>query len=196
MRARQINRRFLTPLTIAVVSAFALPAVAAAANEANGQQGMQQGTERMQHWAADREMMLDAKLAGIKATLDLKPDQEKLWGPFQTAVQDSAKDRIADMQKMMELRQNGHMPPVELLDTWSDNLSKAAADMRKVADAAKPLYDSLDDTQKHDFAMLGRMLIPEHARFAREMMRHRWGEGGMGGMQPSRIRPTLLPWLR
>ena len=56
--------------------------------------------------------------------------------------------------------------------------------MRKVADAAKPLYDSLDDTQKHDFAMLGRMLIPEHARFAREMMRHRWGEGGMGGMQP------------
>jgi len=179
-----MNRRFLTPLTIAVVSAFALPAVAAAANEANGQQGMQQGTERMQHWAADREMILDAKLAGIKATLKLKPDQEKLWGPFQTAVQDSAKDRIADMQKMMEMRQNGHMSPVELLDTWSDNLSKAAADMRKVADAAKPLYDSLDDTQKHDFAMLGRMLIPEHARFAREMMRHRWGEGGMGGMQP------------
>ena len=35
-----MNRRFLTPLTIAVVSAFALPAVAAAANEPNGQQGM------------------------------------------------------------------------------------------------------------------------------------------------------------
>ena len=58
----------------------------------------------MQHWAADREMMLDAKLAGMKAVLKLKPDQEKLWGPFQTAVQDSAKDRIEDMQKMMEMR--------------------------------------------------------------------------------------------
>jgi len=169
-----MNRRFLTPLTIAVVSAFALPAAAATAAETNGQQGM----ERMQHWAADREMILDAKLAGMKVELKLKPDQEKLWGPFQSAVQDSAKDRIADMQKMMEMRQNGHMSPVELLDTWSDDLSKAAADMKKVADAAKPLYDSLDDTQKRDFAMLGRMLIPEHARFA---MRHRCG---MGGMQP------------
>ena len=150
---------------------------------------MQQGTERMQHWAADREMILDAKLAGMKVELKLKPDQEKFWGPFQTAVQRQREgSNCRHAEDDGDAR--GRMDTCRLsnfLDTWSDNLSKAAADMKKVADAAKPLYDSLDDTQKHDFAMLGRMLIPEHARFAMEMMRHRWNEGGMdgmGGMQP------------
>ena len=42
--------------------------------------------ERMQHWAADRETMLDAKLAGMKAGLRLTTDQEKLWPPFESAV--------------------------------------------------------------------------------------------------------------
>ena len=51
--------------------------------------------------------------------------------------------------------------------------------MKNIADSAKPLYPSLDDTQKHDFAMLGRMLMPERARFAMEMMSHRWNEGAM-----------------
>ncbi len=178
-----MNRRFLTPLTIVAVSAFALPATANTAIEPNAQQGMQQGMERMQHWAADRELVLDAKLAGVKAALKLNPDQEKLWGPFENAVRDSAKDRMENMQKMMEMRkQNEHVSPVDLLDTWSTgstDLSQAAGDMKKVANAAKPLYASLDETQKHDFGMLGRMLMPERARFAMRMMRHSWNEGEM-----------------
>jgi len=174
-----MNRRFLTPLTIAAISAFALPAVAATANEPNEQQGM----ERMQHWAAAREMILDAKLAGMKAVLKLNPDQEKLWGPFQTAVEDSSKARNEDIEKMMEMR-NQNETPVTILDTWSDELSKVAADMKKVSETAKPLYDSLDDTQKHNFEVVGRMLIPERARFAMEMMRNRMNEGGGMEMQP------------
>lgn len=176
-----MNRRFLTPLTIAAVSAFALPAMAATAAEPNAQQGAQQGTEAVQpHRTADRELVLDAKLAGMKATLKLTPDQENLWGPFETAVRDSAKDRMQNMQKMIEMRkQNERVSPVDLLDTWSTDLSQAAGDMKKVADAAKPLYASLNETQKHDFGMLGRMLMPERARFAMRMMHRRWGEGAM-----------------
>ena len=64
----------------------------------------------------------------------------------------------------------------------ADHLSQAAADVKKVADAAKPLYDSLDETQKHQFATLGRMLMPERTRFAMEMWRHR--EGGRGQDMP------------
>ena len=52
----------------------------------------------MQHWAADHEAMLDAKLAGLKAGLRLTPDQEKLWGPFEFAIRDAAKMRMAHMQ--------------------------------------------------------------------------------------------------
>jgi hypothetical protein len=84
---------------------------------------------------------------------------------------------------MMEMR-NQNETPVTILDTWSDELCKAAADMKKVSETAKPLYDSLDDTQKHNFEMVGRMLIPERARFAIEMMRNRMNEGGGMEMQP------------
>jgi hypothetical protein len=43
----------------------------------------------MQQWAADRETVLDAKLAGMKAGLVLTADQEKLWGPVQDAAKSS-----------------------------------------------------------------------------------------------------------
>ena len=55
---------------------------------AEGDQQSSRG-ERMQQWAADRETMLDAKLAGMKAGLGLTADQEKLWGPFESAVKDA-----------------------------------------------------------------------------------------------------------
>ena len=122
--------------------------------------------------------MLDAKLAGMKAGLQLNADQEKLWAPFETAVKDAAKSRMDDMQKMMEMRHGERMSPVDHLEFFADRLSKGAADVKKIADAAKPLYDSLDDSQKHRFAMLGRMLMPEHASFAAMMGHHGDDESG------------------
>jgi len=58
----------------------------------------------------------------------------------------------------------------------ADHMSRAAEDIKKIADVAKPLYAGLDDSQKHKFGMLGRMLMPAHA----EMMMHHMG-GHMGG---------------
>jgi hypothetical protein len=52
--------------------------------------------------------------------------------------------------------------------------------VRKIADAAKPLYASLDDSQKHSFGMLGRMLVPERAEAA-EMTHRHMGEGERDG---------------
>jgi LTXXQ motif family protein len=135
------------------------------------------GTERMQHWAADRETMLDAKLAGMKAGLGLTTDQEKLWGPFESAVKDADKSRLEAMGQMMRMRAQGErMSPVDRLEAMSDRLSQGATNVKKIADAAKPLYDSLDESQKHKFGMLGRMLMPERSRFAMDMMHHHMGE--------------------
>jgi hypothetical protein len=39
------------------------------------------------------------------------------------------------------------------------------------------LYTSLDDGQKHKFITLGRTLVPERGRFAKEMRRLGAGEG-------------------
>jgi LTXXQ motif family protein len=131
--------------------------------------------ERVQHWAADRETVLDAKLAGMKAGLRMTPDQEKLWGPFEAAVKDADKSRMDAMGQRMQA-QGEHMSPVDRLEAMSDRLSQGAANVKKIAEAAKPLYDSLDESQKHKFGMLGRMLMPERSRFAMDMMHHHMGE--------------------
>ena len=128
--------------------------------------------ERMQHWAADRETMVNAKLAGMKAGLGLTTDQEKLWSPFESAVKDADKSRMDAMGQMMRMHAQGErMSPVDRLEAMSDRLSQGATNVKKIADAAKPLYDSLDQSQKHRFGMLGRMLMPER-RFAMDMMHH------------------------
>jgi hypothetical protein len=42
----------------------------------------------------------------------------------------------------------------------ADHIEKSATDLRKVIDASKPLYASLDDSQKRDFGPLMREFKP------------------------------------
>ena len=172
-----MKRTLLAALFVGVLSA---PVLAVAA------EGDQQpsGAEPMQHWAADRETMLDAKLAGMKAGLGLTADQEKLWSPFESAVKDADKSRMDAIGQMMRMRAEGErMSPIDHLDAMADRLSQGAANIKKIADAAKPLYNSLDKSQKHKFGMLGRMLMPERSRFAMEMMRHHVDEPDRDGVE-------------
>ncbi len=55
------------------------------------------------------------------------------------------------------------MTPIDRLDAMADRMSKGAADVKQIADTAKPLYASFDETQKHSSSSLGRMLMPERA---------------------------------
>ena len=88
--------------------------------------------ERMQQWAADRETMLDAKLAGMKAGLGLTLDQEKLWGPFESAVKDADKSRMEVMGQMMRMRSQGErMSPIDHLEAMADRLSQGATNIRR-----------------------------------------------------------------
>ena len=58
---------------------------------------------------------------------------------------------MSAMQEMMA-KPGEQMSPVDRLDAMVNRLSQAAANVRQIADAAKPLYASLDETQKHEFA--------------------------------------------
>ena len=119
--------------------------------------------ERMQRWTQDHAALLDAKLAGLKAGLKLTPDQEKLWGPFESSVRDAAQmrqDRMkARMQSGEDNQDRERMSPVDRLDTMADRLAEVGASLRKIADTAKPLYASLDDGQKHVFGFLSHELM-------------------------------------
>jgi hypothetical protein len=161
---------------IAALSAFGVCIYASGLTAASAQNN--QAPSRMGQWQADQQTLLDAKLAGMKAGLKLTPDQEKLWAPFESAVKDAAKARADAMGQMMQARQRGErMSPVDHLDAIADRLSRGADDVRKIAGAAKPLYASLDDSQKRRFGVLGRMLTPERRRFGPGMMRRQTGEG-------------------
>ena len=67
---------------------------------------------------------------------------------------------------------------------------QSAAILQKIVEAAKPLYASLDDAQKHKFVTLGRMLVPERGRFAMEMKHLRMGEGALFRISAANIGPN------
>lgn len=110
----------------------------------------------------DRATMTDAQIAAVKAGLKLTPDQEKLWPPVETAVRDFAKLRIDRANARMQARQSGETQaakpdPVARLSERADRMAATAAALKKIADAADPLYKTLDQGQKRRLAVLTRM---------------------------------------
>ena len=109
----------------------------------------------------DRAAFVDARIAALKAGLELNAEQEKNWAPLESAMRDLAKqraERFAAWRERRDDHQDGdaEISPVDRLARASERLSARAADLQKLAAAAKPLYDSLDDGQKRRFAVLFR----------------------------------------
>ncbi|HEU0084948.1 MAG TPA: Spy/CpxP family protein refolding chaperone [Bradyrhizobium sp.] len=139
--------------------------------------------DHMRMSAEDRAAFADARIAAVHAGLKLSPDQEKLWPPVETAVKEFAKLRIdranARMNAMRDDDRDRQAPrdPVTRLRERADAMGATAAALKKIADAADPLYKTLDDGQKRRLAMLTRM----EGRFGRgEGWRHRFDREDRG----------------
>ncbi len=116
------------------------------------------GRQHSRFSAEDRAAFLDARIAALKAGLELNADQEKNWSALESAIRDVAKERAARFEAWKDEREQGQdANPVDRLSRTSELLSARAAGLAKLAAAAKPLYDSLDDSQKRRFAMLFTM---------------------------------------
>ena len=111
----------------------------------------------------DRGAFLDARIAAVHAGLKLNADQEKNWPAVETAVRELAKLRMdranariserdarrADQGRNNADRSNATPPdPVVRLRERADDMSSTGAALKKLVDAADPLYKSLDDGQK------------------------------------------------
>src|SRR5258705_416234 len=111
----------------------------------------------------DRAAFTDARIAAVKAGLKLTPDQEKLGPPVEAAVRDLAKLRIDRANARMNAQRNDSQDaqkpedPVARLRDRADTMAVTAAAMKRIADAADPLYKTLDDGQKRRLAILTRM---------------------------------------
>jgi len=142
--------------------------------------------EHMRMSPEDRAAFTDARIAAVKAGLKLNPDQEKLWPPVETAVRDFAKLRIDranarmnakpdDSQDAQKQDSQSLPDPVARLRDRADAMAASAAAMKRIADAADPLYKTLDDSQKRRLAILTHM----DGRFGGGDWRH---HGFMRGM--------------
>jgi hypothetical protein len=118
--------------------------------------------QRHRRSAADVSAFADARIAGLKAGLQLTPDQAKNWPPFEQAVRDLVQLRIQRLQAGQAGDQQQSGTPFERLSRRADNMAQTSAVLKKVADAGAPLYQSLNDDQKGRFVSLARMLRPHH----------------------------------
>ena len=143
----------------------------------------------------DRAALTDARIAAVKAGLKLTADQEKLWPPVEAAVRDFAKLRIDRANARMNAErdsQDSQKPndPLARLRDRADTMAATAAAMKKIADAADPLYKTLDDGQKRRLAILTHMGGGGgwwHRGFERGMDRDRGGPGMDRGGRGERL---------
>jgi hypothetical protein len=116
------------------------------------------GGGRAQHWrpsAEDVSAFADARIAALHAGLKLNADQEKNWPAVESAMRDIAKQR----SERFSARASADRPadPIARLDLRAETMQQRGAALKKFADAAGPLYKSLDEGQKHRFVLLARL---------------------------------------
>jgi len=119
--------------------------------------------------AADLNALTDARIAMIKAALQLTPDQERFWPAIEEAIRARAKDRItriesvttgvaerADRSPIENLRDRN---PVEFMNRRADALAQRSSDLKKLAAAWQPLYQTLTPEQKRRMGFVAMVVV-------------------------------------
>jgi hypothetical protein len=105
----------------------------------------------------------DANIDRIKTELKLTPEQEKHWTGFNSAMHylgHNGADRLN-----LRVARAKRDPPDDIIEQMRNEaqfLNDRAVDQRNVADAAEPLFASLDDKQKQTF--IDEMVRLSHER--------------------------------
>ena len=132
------------------------------------------GRHRPQFSAQDFAALTDVRIAALKSGLQLKPTQEKKWFVLETVLRDEAKTHAARAAEWREKAEEPreHRSVIEGLQQGAKRLAARSAELEKLADAAKPLYDSLDDAQKGRFRPLLHIAGGRHWHHEHEGFRH------------------------
>ncbi len=135
--------------------------------------------------AADLNNLTEARIAVVKAALQLTPDQEKYWPAIEDAIRSRAKDRQTRLQnaaaRVAELRDRSPIEalrdrnPIEFLNRRADALAQRSADLKKLATAWEPLYQTLTPDQKRRLGFVAIVALRE-LRTAAEQRRIQAGD--------------------
>lgn len=141
--------------------------------------------------AADRAAFVAARVAALHARLGLNPEQEKLWPPVESVLKDIAQKHETRWEQRREerraMRENKDAPRPDAmarLRKGADFMIETGNDLKRLADAAQPLYATLDDSQKRRLEKLVRHGTHERMsqhmrerameRFSEWRDRHHW----------------------
>ena len=111
-------------------------------------------TDRVELTANQMADRSDARIAKMKVDLNLTADQDKNWAGFATAMQDMNRKQADRRIAMRDARaqQQGSVDLLDELRRSADSQIEYASERKKLADAAQPLYASLNEQQKNRFA--------------------------------------------
>jgi zinc resistance-associated protein len=143
-----------------LVGASAISIAGSAVVYAQQRDGKGEREQRPGFAQADRAPSVDARLASrlasLKERLRLSPEQEKNWPAYESALQALVKQRL----ELMETRHEQPQPsdPVRRTRQRAEALSGMGSALARLADAEGPLYNSLDESQKGQFATLSQRL--------------------------------------
>jgi hypothetical protein len=111
-------------------------------------------TDRVELTANQMADRADARTAKMKVDLNLTADQDKNWAGFASAMQDMNKKQADRRIAMRDARaqQHGGVDLIDELRRNADSQIEYTNERKKLADAAQPLYASLNEQQQNRFA--------------------------------------------
>lgn len=125
----------------------------------------------------DFNRLVDARVASIKAGLKLTADQERLWGPVETAIRNAASQRYTRMTQFRENREQRRSADfMQRFEQRSTMQTERAQTSTAIATALRPLWDTFSEDQKRIAPRLLREAVNEGLGW-----RERRGRAGRDG---------------
>ena len=95
------------------------------------------------------KILTDARIGVVKAALPLTPEQQQYWPAIEDAIRARADGRYRRLSGLAErVKQQGDADPLALIRTRAETLGQRSAELRRLADAWQPLYQTLSPDQK------------------------------------------------
>ena len=109
------------------------------------------------------KQLTDLRIDLVKAALQLTPDQTKYWPPIENAIRARAEYRQARISEIVEMMGKGDVmgnrDPVAFLNHRADVLAQRSADLKGLAAAWQPLYQTLSPEQQKRMATLAIFVL-------------------------------------
>ena len=127
------------------------------------------GAIRAELSASELETLTDARINLIKSVLQLTAEQEKFWPAVEEAIRFRAQGRQARLASAMaradEMRDRNAVEnlrdrdPIDFLRRRADALAQRSAELRRLAGAWQPLYQTLSADQKQRLGLVAVLVF-------------------------------------